>query len=142
MNIKSIPKKAAKVVVNEAFETLKKAREQVTATGEYARKEEDGQQEEKKAPKVKESEEAKAGKQRHYQAYQAELRDISAQTQKEEQAQKQQEKLQSQEESNLPPESPPQISSVPSRGKGKLASLKKKISDLGKFVEVRKPPSG
>lgn len=142
MNIKSVPKKAAKVVVHEAFETLKRAREQVTATGEYAQTKEDKPQEEKKAPEAKASEEAKAREQRHFEAYKAELRDLSAQSQKEEQVKKQQENLQSQEEAGLPKEPPPQVSSVPSRGKGKLSNLKKKISDLGKFVEVRKPPSG
>ncbi len=139
-----MPKKAARAIAHEAYETLKKAREQVTATGEYAPKKESRSQEEKKVPEQKVSSDpaTKAREFRRLQAYQAELRDIGAQTQKEEQVKKQQENKLSQQEANLPKEPPPQISSVPSRGKGRFSNLKKKISDLGKIVEVRKPPSG
>lgn len=140
MNIKGVPKKAAKVVVGEAFETLKKAKEQVTATGEYAQKGEDKPPEDVKKEET-DSRQKKAKEVRRFQAYQAELKDISTQTVKEKEAKKREESIQSNLQ-ETPKEPAPQISSVPSRGRGKFFGLKKKLSELGKTVELRKPPSG
>ncbi|HEX6976788.1 MAG TPA: hypothetical protein VF185_00310 [Patescibacteria group bacterium] len=139
MNITKVPKKVAKVVARESLETIKKAGEQITATGEYSPNAEGEKKEGQNKPSAEEQkakiEEVRA--KRRLMAYQTEAQDMARyEKQKEEQERVQQEQIEIQKKQNMTVEAPPQITSIPKRG---LQLFKK---GRGKNVEQRKPPSG
>lgn len=138
MNIKQVSKKVAKVVARESLETIKKAGEQITATGEYS----PNSSEEKKEGQNKSTAEEQKAKteeilaKRRLMAYQKEAQDMIVHKQNQEEMEKRQEEAALAQSQNIPAEPLPQITSKPKRG---LQIFKKGI---GKNVEQRKPPSG